>query len=70
MHGPLIEAEVSYGPSRVQVIKPGSYVRCAQTGRTILLEDLRYWSVERQEAYVTARAAFEAEQESRRAKET
>ncbi len=68
MHDPLIEAELSYRPSQVKVIKPGNYVRCAVTGLTILLEDLRYRSVERQEAYANGAAALEAEEAARRAK--
>jgi hypothetical protein len=36
------------------VMTPGDFVRCAVTGRTIPLEELRYWSVELQEAYVDA----------------
>lgn len=39
------------------MLRPGKFVRCAVTGKPILLEDLRYWSVELQEAYVDAAAA-------------
>ena len=62
MHTPFIEAEVVYGPGQFKVVKPGGFVRCAITGRAIPLEDLRYWSVERQEAYASAEAAMKAEQ--------
>ena len=34
---------------------------CAVTGQHIPLDELRYWSVARQEAYVDAPASFEAE---------
>jgi hypothetical protein len=43
-----------------RVLSPGDHVACAATGHRIALEDLRYWSVARQEAYVTAAAASEA----------
>ena len=35
-------------------IGPGEFVRCAVTGEPIQLPDLRYWSVELQEAYSSA----------------
>jgi hypothetical protein len=34
-------------------------VRCAVTGQAIPLEELKYWSVERQEAYATPEAVLE-----------
>jgi hypothetical protein len=46
------------------VVKPGTFVRCAITGAPIPVEDLSYWSVDRQEAYATAEAAFTAYQRS------
>ncbi|MFD1331510.1 DUF2093 domain-containing protein [Methylopila musalis] len=45
------EAEVRYLDADMRVVKPGAYVLCAVTGQTIPLDELRYWSVERQEAY-------------------
>ena len=45
-------ARLRYGSGRFDVIIAGAYVVCAVTGSHILLEDLKYWSVERQEAYV------------------
>ncbi len=53
------EARLRYGAGRFDVIIPGAYVVCAVTGSHILLEDLRYWSVERQEAYVSAQAGLQ-----------
>lgn len=53
------EAKIRYLDGDFQVVVPGAYVRCAVTGRTIPLEDLRYWSVARQEAYADAGAALE-----------
>lgn len=44
-------AVVRYGSPDYTVIKPGDYVVCAVSGRRVPLSTLRYWSVERQEAY-------------------
>jgi hypothetical protein len=59
------EAKVRYLDADFQVVSPGSYVRCAVTGNPIPLDELKYWSVARQEAYVDARASFERELEER-----
>ncbi len=47
------EAEVKYLDGDFRVVKPGAYVRCAVTGVPIPLEELKYWSVEQQEAYAS-----------------
>jgi hypothetical protein len=46
-------AEVRYLDGDFRVVRPGAFVRCAITGVEIPLEELRYWSVERQEAYAS-----------------
>ena len=56
------EARLHYLDGEFEVIKPGSFVRCAITGKPIPLDELFYWNVDRQEAYadaVTANIAFE-----------
>ena len=50
-------ATLIYGPNGFRVIKTGRFVVCAVTGEPIALEELRYWSVERQEAYAGPEAA-------------
>ena len=50
-------ATLLYGPNGFRVIKPGRFVACAVTGEAIPLEELRYWSVERQEPYSTPEVA-------------
>ena len=52
------EARLRYLDAEYNVIAPGDYVRCAVTGDVIMLPDLRYWSVERQEAYKDAAASL------------
>lgn len=56
------EASVRYLDADFVVLKTGTFVRCAITGRPIPLDELAYWNVDRQEAYVDAQAAFEAYQ--------
>jgi hypothetical protein len=53
------QAEVKFLDGDFRVVKPGAYVRCAVTGQAIPLEELKYWSVERQEAYATPEAVLE-----------
>lgn len=50
-------ATLHYGPNGFRVITPGNHVLCAVTGEKVLLEALRYWSVERQEPYASAEIA-------------
>lgn len=52
------EAVVDYLDAEFAVVKPGRYVRCAVTGAKIPLEQLKYWNVDRQEAYATPEAAM------------
>jgi len=47
------EADVKYLDGDFRVVRPGAFVRCAVTGVAIPLEELRYWSVDLQEAYAT-----------------
>ncbi|WMT91407.1 DUF2093 domain-containing protein [Pelagibacterium sp. H642] len=54
------EAQIRYLDADYVVLKPGTFVRCAITGRPIPIEDLAYWSVDRQEPYANAEAAFTA----------
>jgi hypothetical protein len=52
------EAEVKYLDGDFRVVRPGAYVRCAVTGVPIPLEELKYWNVDRQEAYVSPEAVL------------
>jgi hypothetical protein len=53
------EAEVKYLDGDFRVVRPGAYVRCAVTGQAIPLEELKYWSVDLQEAYASPEAVIE-----------
>jgi hypothetical protein len=54
------EAVVEYRPVEFRVVRPGAYVRCAVTAEKIPLDELRYWNVERQEAYASPKAVLNA----------
>lgn len=55
------EARVHYLAGTFRLLAAGDYVRCAETQAMIPLDELRYWSVDRQEAYVDASASLAAE---------
>lgn len=58
-------AKLHYMMNGFRVLSHGDHVPCAITGAPIPLEDLRYWSVARQEAYASARIATEAHSPAR-----
>jgi hypothetical protein len=62
MTGGGTAARVHYMAGTYRVLSNGDHVLCAVTGARIPLHELRYWSVERQEAYVDAQASLKAEQ--------
>lgn len=53
-------ARLHYMANGFRVLTPGDHVVCGVSGVRIPLEMLRYWSVERQEAFATAELASEA----------
>jgi len=53
------EAEVKYLDGDFRVVRPGAFVRCSVTGVPIPLEELKYWSVDLQEAYATPEAVLQ-----------
>jgi len=53
------EAEVKYLDGDFRVVRPGAFVRCAVTGVPIPLEELKYWSVNLQEAYASPQAVLQ-----------
>jgi hypothetical protein len=58
------EAGIRYLDGDFQVTSPGSFVCCAVTGARIALDELKYWSVVRQEPYVDAAASLKREIET------
>lgn len=55
------EAKIRYLDGDYQILSAGSYVTCAVTGVHIPVDELRYWSVARQEAYIDCATSLEAE---------
>lgn len=56
------EAKIHYMDATFRLLSNGDHVLCAVTGVEIPLDELKYWSVARQEAYVDAAASLAAEQ--------
>ncbi len=54
-------AKLRYLDGTFRLLSDGDHVLCAVTGKAISLDELRYWSVARQEAYADAAASLEAE---------
>jgi hypothetical protein len=54
-------ARLHYFPGTYRVLSHGDHVVCAVTHQAIPLGELKYWSVERQEPYVSAEASLQAE---------
>ena len=57
-------AKLHYLMNGFRVLAPGDHVLCAISGVAIPLEELRYWSVARQEAYIDAATSLKAEQKA------
>ncbi|ABA05807.1 conserved hypothetical protein [Nitrobacter winogradskyi Nb-255] len=53
------EASAQYLDGDFRVISPGTYVRCAVTDARIPLDELKYWSVDLQEAYALPSAVLQ-----------
>lgn len=50
------EAHIKYLDGDFRIVRPGAFVRCAVTGEPIPIEELRYWDVDLQEAYLDPQA--------------
>ena len=59
-------ARLRYKDAEFEVLLSGAYVICAVTGRQIPLDELKYWSVDRQEAYADVLASVKREREMNR----
>jgi hypothetical protein len=56
------EAKLKFYSGDYDFIQRGDFVRCAVTKAPILIEELRYWDFEKQEAYATAQAMLQRHQ--------
>lgn len=53
-------ARLHYMANGFRILAEGDHVVCAVSGEAIVLSDLRYWSVARQEPYASAAIATAA----------
>ena len=53
-------ARVHYMANGFRLLSAGDHVLCAVTGQAIPLDELRYWSVLRQESYASAEISTRA----------
>lgn len=60
------EAKLKYLNGEFQVLQSGGFVRCAVSGESIPIDELRYWSVELQEPYANAQVALARYLETRK----
>ena len=54
-------AKLHYMAGSFRLLSPGDHVVCAVSGEKVSLDDLRYWSVARQEPYASAEIAVQRE---------
>tara|TARA_X000000368_G_C22956402_1_gene678940 strand:- start:135 stop:329 length:195 start_codon:yes stop_codon:yes gene_type:complete len=58
-------AKLKYLPNNFNILEVGDYVICAISGKKIMLENLTYWNVDKQEAYYSyVEASIKREQEN------
>ena len=58
-------AKLKYSPNNFSIIEHGDHVICAISGKKILLENLNYWNVDKQEAYYSyIEASLQREKEN------
>lgn len=53
-------AKLFYLPGSYRMLASGDHVVCASSGARIPLDELRYWSADRQEAYASCELAVRA----------
>jgi len=57
-------AKLKYLPNNFNVLEGGDHVICAISGKKIMLENLNYWNVDKQEAYYSyIEASLQREEE-------
>ena len=58
-------AKLKYLPNNFNVLEVGDHVICAISGKKIMLENLTYWNVDKQEAYYSyEEASLQREKEN------
>ena len=54
------EAKLIYGDGTFRIVERGTFVICAITKKRIPINELKYWSVDKQEPYFDAESSFRA----------
>jgi hypothetical protein len=54
------QAKLHYMANGFRMLASGDHVVCAVTGESIMLDELRYWSVVHQEPYASAEISVKA----------
>ena len=54
------EAKLIYGDGTFRIVERVTFVVCAKTKKRIPVNDLKYWSVDKQEPYFDAESSFVA----------
>ena len=57
------KAKLKFNANNFEIIEEGDYVLCAVSGKKISLNELTYWNVELQEAYISPKEAQERYEE-------
>ena len=55
------KAKLKFNPNNFEIIEKGDFVICAVTKKRIPLNELKYWSVDKQEPYFDAHSSLEGE---------
>lgn len=53
-------ARLHYMANGFRVLVPGDHVMCAVSAEPIAIDELRYWSIDKQQAYASAAIALRA----------
>ena len=51
------KAKIKYNSNNFEIIEKGDHVTCAVSGKKIAINQLTYWNVELQEAYLSPKEA-------------
>ena len=58
-------AKLKYLPNNYEILESGDHVICAISGKKIMLENLTYWNVDKQEEYYSyIEASLQREKEN------
>jgi len=53
-------AKLHYMANNFRLLSPGDHILCAVSSERVPLEDLRYWSIKKQEGYASAEISVKA----------